>query len=418
MDEANDSYGAMREELETLRAWVADLDPISLAPQAQAIVSMAGGAAHDINNLMTAILGGVALMRESFGAQSVAEPQFSAISKAASSAAYMAQRMLAFTQGKHHQEQVNFNHIINRLFLAEEQELAPRIQIFRYIDADLSEVDGDYNLLTQMAIHLAVNALESIPDKGRVVFRTRNVQINEDFAPSNSHFTTGPYIVFSVEDNGSGMDEAAHSRIFDPQFTTKGTGRGGGMALVYSIVKNHRGYILVNSEPGVGTECAVYLPASTGGALNLPQRLSDLPVGTETILAVEDNAVLLEVTVKTLERLGYHVLSATNGREAITTVRKYKGVIDAVLLDMAMPVMGGAEALPYLKKMRQDMRVVVCTGLKVDTICKSLLSIGADEILQKPYRPSTLAHAIRQTLDRPASTETKPESDEQGDAAE
>jgi CheY-like chemotaxis protein len=205
--------------------------------------------------------------------------------------------------------------------------------------------------------------------------------------------------MLEVRDTGRGIDPEVVPHIFEPFFSTKFQGRGLGLAAAYGIVKNHGGYIGVESTPGRGTVFSLCLPATARTAAPAAPIRRAFPTGDETILLVDDDEAVVDVTRAILERLSYRVLVARHGVEAVEIARAYDGPIHLALLDMGMPLAGGAEAFPFLREARPDMRVLISSGYEMNDVVEGLLAAGADAFLQKPYRISGLARGLRQVLD-------------------
>lgn len=372
------------------------------AERLEAIAMLGRGIAHDINNLMETVLGNTALLRTGPTDDHPRIATLEAIEKAAELAGSLTQRILEITQGGARKlEPVNLNSIVYHLLLVEEQELAPRIRIVRHIEPDLWRVSAEHTSIAQVALILATNAVEAIEGEGRVTIITRNTSLDELSIPSGSGLKPGPHVLLSIEDDGRGMNAETIAKAFEPGFTTKPGKQGEGLGAAKRIVDRFGGYIAVHSFEGRGTVCRVYLPAiAESGPAPLPAPSIDAPRGAETVLVVDDEHMIREVTQETLKRLGYKTLGASNGREALDLARAYQGPIHLALLDLAMPVMGGADAFYQLKTMRPDIKVIVCTGFEQELISSHLLEAdGVRSYLLKPFRLSTLAHEIRKVLD-------------------
>ncbi len=371
--------------------------------QTEAIVMTSRGVAHEINSLMATVMGSAALVRGSLPEGHPAFTIMDTIEEAASKTGDLCRRILWVTDEAHPRVQaIRVNGIVNHLLIAEEQSLAPRIRITRYVDADLWDVQADLTRLAQALLNLAHNAIDSIPGTGRVTIRTRNTEIEEGSAWLAPGMAPGRYICVSIEDTGTGIPPEALGRVFDPDFSTKGPGHGQGLAFVREVVRESMGHIVATSDVGCGSEFRLYLPAVMSSRRQPAPKRSEMPRGTETILIVEDEALLLAATQKLLERLGYRTLTARNGQEAVELCRDAQTRIHLALLDLVMPGMGGVEAYPLLKRERPDLRVIVVTGLGEDLRSQSLLQAGADAFLFKPYQPSLLAWEIRRILDQAA----------------
>ncbi|MDZ4860790.1 MAG: response regulator [Candidatus Hydrogenedentes bacterium] len=373
------------------------------AERLEAIAMTGRGIAHDINNLMETVLGNVALLRDDLKGDQSRASTLEAIEKAAELAGSLTQRILAVTQGRTRKpEPVNLNAIVYHLLLVEETKLAPSVRIIRHIDPDLWRVLAEHTAISQAALNLATNAVEALNGKGRVTIRTRNLVLDSDSIPEGSSLRAGPYVLLSIEDDGGGMNPQTLASIFEPGFTTREDKTGQGLATVRKIVESANGQVVFNSFPGRGTVCRVYLPALDAGDDAAPISSAVMPAGGETILIVDDERMILEVTQETLRRLGYSTLTARNGQEAVEIAGSHDGMIHLALLDMSMPVMGGADAFPRLRALRPEMRIIICTGFEQELVSSQLFETGgAKSFLLKPFRLSALANEIRKVLDTP-----------------
>ena len=370
------------------------------AGQIDAIAMVGRGVAHDINNLMETVLGNAALLRPKLVGDQHATVALDAIEISAELAGRLTERILAITQGAAHRvEAVNVNSIVYHLLLVEESNLAPHIRIVRHVDPDLWKVYVNHTQIAQVLLSLATNAVEAVPGKGRVTIRTNNLHVDPDTIPIGSGLQPGPYVLITIEDDGEGMDDEVLSKVFEPGFTTKPGHAGKGLANVFAIVRNNRGFVTVNSFPGQGSVFRVYLPAVP--AEPEPAASTEMPTGHETVLIVDDEHMIVSAMAETLKRLGYTTLVAYNGKEAVDLARKYENPIDITLLDMAMPEMSGADAYPLLKKAHPEMRVILCTGFEKDLITGDMLHAGVESFLLKPFRLNVLAQEVRKVLDLP-----------------
>lgn len=368
----------------------------------EAIAMTGRGIAHDINNLMETVLGNVALLRGDLNSDHPRVATLEAIEKAAELAGNLTQRILAVTQGnKRKPEPVNLNSIVYHLLLVEETRLAPSIRIVRHIDPDLWRVLAEHTAIAQVALNLATNAVDALNGKGRVTVRTRNVVLDPEQIPEGSGLKPGPYVLLSIEDDGEGMSPHTLAKVFEPGFSTRNGQSGHGLTTAKKIIDRYHGHIQINSFAGKGTVCRVYIPAiDAAKAVKVAPSQSGVPVGEETIMVVDDERMILEVTAETLRRLGYRTITAKNGQEAIDLARSHEGPLHLVLLDLSMPVMGGADAFPRIKAIRPETRFIVCTGFEQELVSSHLLEAGGvDSFLLKPFRLSALAHEIRKVLD-------------------
>jgi two-component system cell cycle sensor histidine kinase/response regulator CckA len=252
-------------------------------------------------------------------------------------------------------------------------------------------------------MNLAVNARDAMPGGGTLSFDVRRITVDDSFPHFNIDASPGRYIVVSIEDTGFGMEKDTVDRIFDPFFTTKATGQGTGLGLStsISIVRSHGGFINVYSEPGRGSRFSVYVPAEEGGIEEGDGDVAtDYPKGIgEQILVVDDEEKILSVTRATLEKFGYRVLTARNGSEAVETFTEYKGRIDAVLTDMAMPLMDGETAIREIRRIDPSAKIIAASGLASD-FASDPGSPGVEAFLSKPFTAEVLLKTIAEVLAR------------------
>lgn len=255
--------------------------------------------------------------------------------------------------------------------------------------------------MVQILINLTHNAIEALESGGCVRVTTQNTLVDEDFAQQHDGLEPGHYICLTVEDNGRGMSPEIASRVFEPFLTTKIQGRGLGLASVYGIVKNHGGHIALTSEEGKGACFRVYL-AAVDEQIEEPTVVAPaeprLATGNETVLLVDNEEMVLSVTQQILKRLGYRVIAARNGQEAIEIVRSYDDAIDVAIVGLGMPGMGGAEALPLLKEARPNLKVIITSGYKLDETAQRLLESGASAFIQKLFSAAILSTRIHEAL--------------------
>jgi PAS domain S-box-containing protein len=372
---------------------------VQAASRMEATSTLAGGIAHRFNNLMVGVLGNAELLQTSFAGNPDADRMLDSIIQCAQQAGELAHQMLAFARGGKYEPRVfNLNQTIDEMLRFEGRSFPPRVRIECHSEPDLWGIVADPLQMKQVVMNLSLNAVEAIPEMGRVVIRTRNVELDEMSVRTCPGLKPGRYVCLSVEDDGRGMSPEIKTRVFEPFFTTKFQGRGLGLAAAYGIVKNHEGHITVESEEGVGATFRVYLPA-TAAAEPPPKPAPPSARSGETILVVDDEEMVLDVTREILERAGYRVLCARHGREAVELAQSYAGEIHLTLLDMGMPVMGGAEAFPLLILARPKMKVIIATGYELDPAAQAILDAGANTFVHKPFRAHELAVRVRVALD-------------------
>jgi PAS domain S-box-containing protein len=376
-------------------------DAVRAASRMEATATLAGGVAHDFNNLMAVVLANAELLQIQIPETADSHSMLEAISNAAEQAGQLAQQMLAFAHGgKHCPKVMDLNSVIQETLHLEKHSLSQKISVLTNLSGDLRNVYADPVQIHQIIMNLTINASEAISENGSITLSTENFCADAEFVKQNPGMKPGDFVLLKVSDTGAGMSSETSIRIFEPFFSTKFHGRGLGLAVTYGIVKNHGGLIQVSSREGGGTCFRVYFPASKERLTrDVPAEVS-LPVGNETILIVDDEKMILTSSRRILESLGYTVLEAYNGQEALDLVQiERTQPIAAILLDMAMPVMGGAEAFPLLKKEVPEAKVLICSGYELDTSARELLEQGACAFLQKPFRLKTLAKTLRDVLD-------------------
>ena len=261
------------------------------------------------------------------------------------------------------------------------------------------EVDGGQ--IEQVLLNLYINAWQSMPGGGNLYLQTENVRLDSGYIKPFA-IDPGKYVKISVTDTGVGMDKNTQERMFEPFFTTKKMGRGTGLGLAsaYGIIKNHGGIISVYSEKDEGTTFNIYLPASDKEVLELEEKSHEILKGTETILLVDDEEIIIDVGKEVLEELGYRVLIAQRGKEAIEVYRANAEDIDLVVLDMIMPDMGGGETFDKLKEMDQGVKVLLSSGYSINGDAQQVLDRGCMGFIQKPFNLTAISQKIREILDK------------------
>lgn len=366
-------------------------------PANKAMAALARDAAYDLNNLAAVILGTATEMRRLCADRPDLSRHLGRIEESSEKVSHLAERLLGIIQGKARPPRsVNLNPLVNQALQFEEQECQGKLRVKRYVDPDLWPILADPGQLATVVLHLTICAYEAAGPEGRVHILTQNIDIDEE-ASRPLRLKPGRYVLLSVEDNGPGLAPEELSRAFEPGFSLKGDGKENGLSAAYRIVKDHKGFIAIRSELGIGTTLDVYWPAADpAGAAESP--LGPL-TGSETILAIDDEPMMLEVVRQSLAALGYTVLCASDGRQAIAIAEAHDGPIDLALLDMAMPVMGGAETYPLLLKTRPGIKIIVMSGYDLGTLARALEGAGVSGVLQKPFRVEKLAATIRHALD-------------------
>lgn len=371
---------------------------------------LAGGVAHDLNNLMAAVLGNAELLALELRDRPQILDSLDVILTSAQMAGKLAQELLAFARGGRHESAiVNINNIALEVLGIQVTIIPPGVTIKKLLSADIHNIEADTSQMKQVLHNLTINAIEAVNGKGVVTISTCNFNVDEAFAEDHFGLTAGPYVVITVGDNGCGMSPEILSHVFKPFFSTKEKGRGLGLAAVYGIVKNHGGYVSAEATGGNGACFKVYLPSTTRELENPQPKFIGGSKGTETILVVDDEVQLLMLNRRILEASGYHVLTARDGSEALRVASEFEGDIHLVVLDMAMPVMDGAKAFTLLKQVRPTCKIIISSGYDLNDSARSLLVSGADAFLQKPFRMTDLTTEVRRLLDsNPITGSDKP----------
>ncbi|MEW6320833.1 MAG: ATP-binding protein [Acidobacteriota bacterium] len=370
-----------------------------------AIGKLAGGVAHDFNNLLTAILGYTSLILEESPKGSTIHTGASQVRRAAESAATLTQKLLAFSRRQVLQPQpVDLGALLLDLQGLLKRLLGETVDLSVTADAGVWPVVADPVQIEQVVINLAVNARDAMPTGGRLAIHVANAPLPEGEERRDHKVPKGDYVRVVVRDTGVGMDEATLARLFEPFFTTKPQGKGTGLGLstVYGIVKQSGGYVNVDSAPGQGTTIQLLFPRAAADRATVKRRPESgrYPRGTETVLLVEDDAAVRELTQATLERHGYRVLSAAGPEEALEIVRGHSGALQLLLSDVVMPGMLGPELARHVKALRPDIKLLFMSGYAADVVTPELLAEGA--LLQKPFSVAVLTRTVRLVLDSTA----------------
>lgn len=372
----------------------------------EAIGKLAGGIAHDFNNVIGAIMGWAELGKEEVPDGSRAAKYFQNIRAQAERAAGLTRQLLAYARRQTLEPRIiNLNQMIGETTALLQKAIGENIEIKLVLAPDLHTTRADPSQLEQVLMNLCFNARDAMPNGGQLLIETHNVELDEAYTQRHQYAHPGKYVAMSVSDTGIGMDAATLGRIFEPFFTTKevGKGTGLGLATAYGVVKQHEGMIEVYSEPGKGTMFHVYLPVNSGAATQEKNNgtASDfLRGGTEIILVAEDHAGNLEMVNETLRKLGYRVILAKDGVEAVERFRERREEIALALLDVVMPRMGGPEAYEMIRGMKAELPVIFSSGYSEESARLSALVAQGAVLLQKPYAPRALAKTIREVLDR------------------
>jgi len=376
---------------------------LQTAQRMEAVGTLAGGIAHDFNNALTGIMGFGELMRLRLAGDPKSAADLDEIQRCAERAATLTRQLLTFAR-RQIIEPVNLNLslLVADLMKLVGKVVGEHIEVKTSLEKNIPTIRADCGQLEQVVMNLCLNARDAMPKGGRLVVETGDVYLDEEYVRQNSYMRTGRYALLTVSDTGIGMDEKTCARVFEPFFTTKGPdkGTGLGLAMVYGIVKQHGGFIHLYSEPGKGTTFKVYFPAIEAQPDAIPtiRREEIVRGGTETILLAEDEEAIRVLVERTLKELGYTVLVARNGEEAIEIFRQKKEIVLAVL-DVVMPRKGGKEAFEEMHKQNPRLKVIFMSGYSAGAIHDSFVLTASLPFLQKPFGPTILARKIRDVLD-------------------
>jgi len=369
------------------------------ARKMEAIGTLAGGIAHDFNNLLMGIQGCASLMRLDAHEDEQSLKRIEIIEQCVKRGSDLTKQLLGFAKsGKYNVKTIDINKIVNdavQLF----GRTRKSIIIQRQLDEDLWSVEGDLGQLEQVMLNLLINADQAMPAGGQIELVTENIE-SEMERLGFLELKPGKYIRILVKDTGIGMDDEIRNRIFEPFFTTKemGHGTGLGLASAYGIIKNHGGAIHVASTPGQGSRFYVYLPATRDPVSEDSKAAIGIEKGYGTILLVDDEEMVLRVNGQMLERLGYQVLIAANGKQAMEIYQEKHKDIDLVILDMIMPGMSGFETYNLIKKINPDLKVLLSSGYSQNDQANEIIAVDQQDFLQKPFSLARLSHKINTIL--------------------
>ena len=375
-------------------------DRLRMAEKLESVGLLAGGVAHDFNNILTGIQGYTSLMGINLEPSHPNLTHIKTIESLVSRASKLTRQLLGFARGgKYEVKPTRLDELIRGaadMFGRTRKEL----RIHHEHSPDLWWVAADTGQMDQVMMNLFVNAAHAMPNGGDLFLKTQNVVVDDSEADRLS-IRAGNAVRITVTDTGVGMDPAMLSNIFDPFFTTREVGKGSGLGLasVYGIIKNHDGVIDVESEPGRGTRFVITLPAIPDQPVPLPPPSSSLEIhGTGTILLVDDEEMIREVGKMMLEHLGFTVITASGGPEAIREYRQQKDNINLILLDMIMPDMTGSQTFDQLKAINPEVRILLTSGYSANGQAEDILLRGCQGFIQKPFRVDALSRKIQDVL--------------------
>jgi len=372
---------------------------IRQAQKMEAIGTLSGGIAHQFNNALTVVTGNIAFLEMDFPDDKNVANYTKDMKASVIRMTQLTAQLLAYAGGGKYQAKiVSLSDFVRNALPLVKHTIDPAIHVETDLPRDILDVEAD---LTQMQIVLSavlINASESMEGKGRIRITCRNTMITDETAESFSGLKPGNYVNLTISDDGQGMDEETRTRIFEPFFTTNFLGRGLGMAAAYGIIKNHNGWVSVDSEPGSGTIVKIYLPVTQSQMQEPAKTNTEQIKGTGTILIIEDEEMVMTVYRAILEELGYQVLEAKTGQEAINAVKTFDGDIDVAMLDILLPDMNGNAVYPFLMEARPNLKVIVMSGYSIDGTARKILNAGAQDFLQKPFSIAVLSEKLKKIL--------------------
>jgi len=372
------------------------------AQKLEAVGRLAGGMAHDFNNVLVVIKLCTELMLREITPESPLSKPLLQIAAAADRAAALTRQMLAFGRQQMMQTRIiNLNSVVSETSQMLRRVIGEDIQLVTRLDRAVNNSRLDPDQVAQVILNLAVNARDAMPGGGTLHLETSNVDLDEAYTKEHPPVQPGRYVMLAVSDTGCGIDKSIVPRIFDPFFTTKevGKGTGLGLSIVYGIVKQSGGYIWVYSEPGHGTTFKLYFPA-TNAALDGPAVRSETMSRSagQTVLVVEDEATIRSNVRECLQQLGYVVLEAESGETALQLCDESQGKIDLVLTDLVMPGMGGHELADQLARRHPSIKMLFMSGYTEDSAARQDILLKGGAFLQKPFSVGDLSHAVQQAL--------------------
>lgn len=370
----------------------------------EALGTLAGGIAHDLNNVLTPIMGSAQISLLKLDSDSSIYNNLKTIEESVERAADLIHQILAFSRKQvMSAKPLDLSFLIRSFAAMLRRLIREDIQLTFELEEDLWCIQADKNQMEQVLINLVVNARDAVEEGGEVVVQTANLVITKhDSVQADRRLVPGPYVVMSVRDNGQGMDGETLGRIYDPFFTTKDVGKGTGLGLstVYGIVKQHGGEIRVDTSPGKGTRFDIYFKKTErSGRTGEETKLQEVSGGRETILLVEDDAEVRDIVQSGLSHYGYRVIEAANGVEALRLFKTLDGRIDLVFTDVVMPGMGGQTLAETIRSHKPDLPVLFMSGHPFEVNTRELAGIHGNEFIQKPFKPVDMAQAVRRIID-------------------
>jgi PAS domain S-box-containing protein len=377
---------------------------LAQAHKVESVGRLAGGVAHDFNNMLSIILGNVEMVMEDVGSENPVMANLQQIYNAAQRSADLTRQLLAFARKQTIAPKVlDLNKTIQGMIKMLERLIGENIDLSWIPGEQVWPVKMDPGQIDQVLVNLCVNARDAIADVGKVTIETGTAVFDERYCADHAGFLPGEYVLMAMSDNGCGIDTDILANVFEPFFTTKETGKGTGLGLatVYGVVKQNKGFVNVYSEPGQGSTFKIYLPRYLTKAAYEPEKLFDRPDehGHETILLVEDESAILEMTTRMLERLGYNVIGAVTPAEAIHLAQKYTGEIHLLLTDVVMPEMNGRDLAKNILTFYPNLKRLFMSGYTANVIAHHGVLDKGVNFIEKPFSRESLGAIVREVLD-------------------
>lgn len=368
----------------------------------ESIGTLAGGIAHDLNNVLAPILMSVEILKMKLTDSSSLQ-LLNSLESSAKRGAEIIKQVLTFARGSEGEKgDLQLKHIIREMVQIARETFPKSIEIFTDIPKDLWLISGDPTQLQQVLLNLSLNARDAMPNGGQLTIKAKNIWLDQTHLFLNLEAKPGAYVLLSVLDTGEGIPSHLKEKIFEPFFTTKPIGKGTGLGLstLMGIVKSHRGFIEIDSVHGKGSCFKIYFPAqnSTNKILEVPLEEKIIPGNGEGILLIDDERAIRDITKKTLLSHSYHVFTAEDGAEGIAVYVSHKDRIDGIIVDMKMPIMDGPSTIRALRKLNPYVKIIISSGVAFDEQQADLSMLRVNGILQKPYTSYTLLKLLSEVL--------------------
>ncbi len=375
------------------------------AQKVEAIGRLAGGVAHDINNILGAVMGSASALSVELSHDTLKTKDIDTILSACNQGRDLTQNLLGFARkGKYVREEISLNRIVKETEALLRRTVSKKIVFELELENQLPRIEGDPGQLQHALMNVCINAIDSMEGQGSLTIMTRSTKLEGDDTSDFSELESGKYVEIKVIDSGTGMDEAILSKVFDPFFTTKpkGKGTGLGLSMVYGTIRNHDGAVRIDSRSDYGTTVVFLLPAigrpSTFSSKEIKKTPVKLSTNSGLILLVDDEPVIRNSSRRLLDLMGFEVLMAENGRKAVEIFKEQKSRVTLVILDIIMPEMDGHETYEALTEIDDKVRVLLCSGYAKDYKIETLLAKGARGFLQKPFDLQSLANKVGEAL--------------------